>query len=89
MNEEELKAIEKRMKKEAQLLKQTKKLPLKPCPFCGKKAAIILNGRHAGRYAVGCVNPRCVVSPTARYGVGGYVEDLPELIDEWNTRSYE
>ena len=83
---EELKAVEKRMKEEARLYKQAKKLKLKPCPFCGKKAQIMLNNSFSNRYFVGCVNAGCEVSPRAGYGDGGFVEELPELIEAWNRR---
>ena len=83
---EKIKAAEKRMKEEARLFRQAKKLKLKPCPFCGKKAEIILNGYVSGRYFVGCVNAGCVVKPQAGYGNGGFVEEIPELVDAWNRR---
>ena len=60
---------------------------LKPCPFCGKKAEIILNTEFPGHYSVGCVNPFCVVQPCASYGDGGFVEEIPELVDAWNRRT--
>ena len=89
---EKMKAIEKHIKEEARLYRQAKKLKLKPCPFCGKKAEIILsgqdsvNGQVSGRYVVGCCHAGCAVKPRAGFGNGGFVEEIPELVDAWNRR---
>ena len=88
---EKLKAKERAMKEEERLFRQAKKLKLKPCPFCGGKAAIIKSGTFSGRYSIGCVMSKgwCIVAPKATYGCGGFVEEIPELVDAWNRRAYE
>ena len=82
-----------RLQEQKQILKLSKKLKLKPCPFCGGKAGIISNDclplTRPARYQVGCVMSKgwCVVHPVATYGDGCFVEEIPELADVWNRRA--
>ena len=91
MSEKLLEAAEKRMQEREEIRKLARKLKLKPCPFCGGKAEIIENSclpiDRPARYYIGCVRGYgCVVHPSASYGDGGYIEEIPELAEAWNRR---
>ena len=60
---------------------------LKPCPFCGRNACIVLRASHndgADHYDIACQNDECILA----YGFDNYmtIEELPLLAMNWNIR---
>ncbi|MGN0163132.1 MAG: Lar family restriction alleviation protein [Candidatus Ornithomonoglobus sp.] len=58
-------------------------IQLKPCPFCGRKAAIEMWSSAGPMYMVKCNNPDCPI-PIEGYPSG---HDLVEVKLEWNRRA--
>ena len=61
---------------------------LKPCPFCGGEAQLIIrtwdgDGAGADGYDVGCYTPECHVE----LGADFYFETIDDAIESWNKRT--
>ena len=55
---------------------------LKPCPFCGGEAKLMLD-KCSGVYFIGCSNDKCL-----GFGaIGWSYETAEEAIKAWNTRA--
>lgn len=53
------------------------KIPLKPCPFCGKKAVMVID--DLGQYVVHCTSPFCAASLD-------FVDTEEDAAKLWNRR---
>jgi hypothetical protein len=59
---------------------------LKPCPFCGEQAQLIVRNDLYCNYAVGCSNEDCQLKNLANYAPGWFLKN--NAIDAWNIRTY-
>lgn len=56
---------------------------LKPCPFCGDDAEIMIkDGSHAKAYDIKCMNDCCYLA----YGAYWFFDTKEEAIQAWNKR---